>query len=150
MTRVIQNIKGSILGGFLEETHVGMGLTGLTALDLGSMQQDRALRVVGATKAPAGISKLCPMAWEETKGSSGRGRSCQVDQGLKFISSSGRQDLLPPTRAPAIWVHLLTPCHLLVPKGFLEVLEFCPEVAAASALRLLAPASHQLRLSLVF
>lgn len=60
-----------------------------------------------------------------------------MDQGLKFISSSGRQDLLPPTRSPGIPVHLLTPCHLLVPKGFLEVLEFCPEVAAASALRLL-------------
>lgn len=101
------------------------------------MQQDRALQVVGATKAPAGISKLCPMAGEETKGSSARGRSCQVDQGLKFISSSGRQDLLPPTRSPAIPVHLLTPCHLLVPKGFLEALGFCPEVAAASALRLL-------------
>lgn len=63
---------------------------------------------------------------------------------LKSISSSGHQGL--PSAAshwsPAILVHLLTHCHLPVPRRLLEASEFCPEVAEQ------APASHQLAFKL--
>ena len=59
--------------------------------------------------------------------------SCHVDQSLKSISSSGHQGL--PSAAthwsPAILGHLLTHCHLPVPRRFLEASAFCPEFAGA-------------------
>ena len=88
---------------------------------------------VRGTKAPAGTSKLCAMAWGETKGSSALRRSCQVGQSLKPVSSSGHQGL--PSAAsrwsPATLVHLLTHCHLPAPRRFLEASELCPEAAGA-------------------
>ena len=103
-----QDRGDSILGGFLAERHVGAGLKGCSGGTAAGQSTPRG----GGTKAPAGMSKLCPMEWEETEGSpsqqgerpsgpvSDREPESEVCPAPVAIGVCPR---LPPTASPAIW-----------------------------------------------